>query len=207
VRLLVNDGDPNLAIFSTQWRSWASTAGVSALVGKFGSSFTDIALTGGAGWTNIKLARSNGDGTFVITDGTIGNTAWGSWAAQAGMRRLVGYFNADGDERMDIALVGAAGRTSIAVAHSNGDGSFSVVDRAVPNFPGWAATPGATVVTGFFDNDRYTDIALTGVFGWATIPVAFGSATGFQVTNQPVTNFATWAAAGGVTKHVGNADQ
>ena len=48
-----------------------------------------------------------------------------------------------------------------------------------------AATPGVQVLTGDFNGDGRTDIALTGVAGWASIPVALSNGDGtFQVVNR-----------------------
>jgi hypothetical protein len=44
-----------------------------------------------------------------------------------------------------IALTGVPGWGSIPFAASNGDGTFKVTNDYVPNFPAWAALPGAQV--------------------------------------------------------------
>src|SRR5947209_2269958 len=81
-------------------------------------------------------------------------------------------------QRSDIALVGGAGWGSIPVACSNGNGTFNVTNDAVPSFPVWAATPGVEALTGDFNGDGRTDIALVGGAGWASIPVAFSLGSG-----------------------------
>jgi hypothetical protein len=44
-------------------------------------------------------------------------------------------------------------------------------------------------------SSKNTDIALTGVSGWASIPVAFSNGNGtFNVTNKGVASFPGWAA-------------
>jgi K+/H+ antiporter YhaU regulatory subunit KhtT len=114
-------------------------------------------------------------------------------AAAPAVPRLVD-FNKDG--RSDIALTGVSGWQTIPVAHSLGDGKFSVTNRAVGDFAAWAAT-GAEVIHGDFDGDGRTDIALTGTLGWNTVPIAFARGDGqFQITNGFVGDFAAWAATG-----------
>lgn len=49
-----------------------------------------------------------------------------------------------------------------------------------------------------YDNDGRTNLALTGVGGWASIPVAFSVGDGrFSITNSGVTEFPTWSATRG----------
>lgn len=63
-------------------------------------------------------------------------------------------------------------------------------------FASFAATPGVRVLTGDYNGDGRSDIALTGVPGWNTIPVAMSQGNGtFATTNLPVGNgFAQFAA-------------
>lgn len=73
----------------------------------------------------------------------------------------------------------------IAVAFSNGDGSFRLTQRAagLSSFAGWLSL-GARPVVGDFDHDGAADIALVGVSGWTTIPVALSSGDGtFRLVN------------------------
>ena len=53
------------------------------------------------------------------------------------------------------------------------DGSFSVTNKAVPNFPVWAREAGYQVVAGDFNGDGRSDLALSGAQSATTIPVAF----------------------------------
>jgi hypothetical protein len=169
---------------------------VKVLTGDFnGDGRTDIALVGGAGWATIPVAFSNGNGTFTVTNDGVAN--FPTWTATPGVKVLTGDFNGDG--RTDIALVGGAGWATIPVAFSNGNGTFTVTNDGVANFPTWTATPGVKVLTGDFNGDGRTDVALVGGAGWATIPVAFSNGNGtFAVTNDGVANFPTWAATPGV---------
>jgi hypothetical protein len=99
-------------------------------------------------------------------------------------RRLVGDFNGDG--RADLAVLDPGNTTSpITVAFSNGDGSFRLTQRAtgLSSFAGWLGQ-GATPIVGDFDHDGSADIALVGVSGWVTIPVALSNGDGtFRLVN------------------------
>ena len=87
----------------------------------------------------------------------------------------------------DIALVRQTpGWASIPVAFSNGDGTWNITNGGAPNFiPNWANQPGVRVVTGDFNGNRLTDIALVRQTpGWASIPVAFANGDGtWNITN------------------------
>jgi FG-GAP-like repeat len=96
------------------------------------------------------------------------------------------------------------------VAFSNGDGTFRITNTAADDFAGgWAQAPGVRAVTGDFDNDKRTDIALLpgpGTSWWHTIPVAFANGDGtFRITNAAADDFAgVWAQAGGVQVATGD---
>jgi hypothetical protein len=75
-----------------------------------GNGRTDIALVGGAGWTTIPVAFSNGDGSFDVSNIDVGDFA--SWAQQASV--LVGKFR--DVSGLAIALVGGSGWTTLPVA-------------------------------------------------------------------------------------------
>ncbi len=100
----------------------------------------------------------------------------------------------NGDGRADVALTGGPGWSSLPVAFSTGTGSFNVTNIAIADFASWAESQGAKALPGDFNNDGNTDIALTGVSGWASIPVAFSNGSGgFTVTNAASATFAHWA--------------
>ncbi|MET8763499.1 FG-GAP-like repeat-containing protein [Lentzea sp. NPDC004782] len=176
--------------------TWANTPSVKLVAGDVnGDGRTDIALTGVPGWGSIPVAFANGDGSFSITNAGVGS--FPGWAATPNVKVLTGDFN--GDRRMDFALTGVQGWGSIPVAFSNGDGSFSVTNAGVADFPAWATTAGVRIVAKDFNGDGRTDIALTGGLGWGSIPVAFSNGNGtFGVTNAGVADFPTWANSPGV---------
>jgi hypothetical protein len=97
-------------------------------------------------------------------------------ATAPGATVVTGDFSGSG--RTDIALVGGQGWNTVPVAFANGDGTWTIHNSGAPGFAGWAATPGATVVTGDFSGSGRTDIALVGGQGWNTVPVAFANGDG-----------------------------
>jgi hypothetical protein len=131
---------------------WAATAGAVPLVGDFaGTGKAGIALVGVGSWQSVPVALSNGDGTWNVVDQPFGT--FPALAATPGVQFIVGDFN--GDHKADIALVGGAGWTSIPIALSNGDGTFSMTNLPTP-FAQLASTPGARVVAGDFIGDGKT---------------------------------------------------
>ena len=171
---------------------WASDPVVRVLTGDFnGDGRTDIALVRQAGgWTTVPVALS-GDANFAIQNRPVG--AFAGWASDPVVRVLTGDFNGDG--RTDIALVRQAGGwTTVPVALS-GDANFAIQNRPVGDFAIWAADPNVRVLTGDFNGDGRTDIALVRqAGGWTTVPVALSSDTGFTIQNRPASDFALWAS-------------
>ena len=197
-----SNGDGNFTITNHNvgdFRYWAQTSGVKIITGDFnGNGRTDIALVRQEpGWGTIPILFSNGDGTFRNTNNLVGDFA--SWAATSGVKIVTGDFNGNG--RTDIALINQGGDwATLPIAFSNGDGSFTITNHNVGNFRYWAPTSGVKVITGDFNGNGRTDIALVRQEpGWGTIPIAFSNGDGnFTITNHEVGNFRYWAPTSGV---------
>ena len=172
-----------------------------------GNGLTDIALVRQMpGWDSIPIAFANGDGTWNITNGPAPNfIGVANWSSTPGVRVVTGDFNGNG--LTDIALVRQEpGWDSIPIAFANGDGTWNITNGAAPNFIGvanWSSTPGVRVVTGDFNGNGLTDIALVRQEpGWDTIPIAFANGDGtWTITNGQADNFlggANWSSTPGV---------
>jgi extracellular elastinolytic metalloproteinase len=103
----------------------------------------------------------------------------------------------------DIALVRqVTGWGSIPVAFAKGDGTWNITNGAAPTFIGnWANTPGARIVSGDFNGNGLTDIALVNQNpGWGSIPIAFAKGDGtWNITNGAAPTFiGNWANTPGV---------
>lgn len=108
--------------------SWIDAPGARPLVGDFtGDGKDDIALSGGAGWSTIPVAQSNGDGCFHVSNLYTGN--FPAWAATSNVQIVAGDYNADGKD--DLAAIGAHGWMSLPTAFSEGAGSFTVTNHGV----------------------------------------------------------------------------
>jgi len=70
--------------------------------------------------------------------------------------------------------------------------------EAAPTFTSWAKESGYQVVSGDFNGDGKTDLAMTGAESASTVPVAFSNGNGtFRVTNLAVPGFTSWAKESG----------
>ena len=105
----------------------------------------------------------------VASEPALGAGIYGTfngWSASAGVHVLAGDFNGDG--KRDVALLGGPGWGSIPVAHSFGNGQWSVTNCAVSSMNSWIDTQGARPLVGDFNGDGRDDIALTGEIGRAS---------------------------------------
>ncbi|WP_431268441.1 FG-GAP repeat domain-containing protein [Dankookia sp. P2] len=190
--------------FVGDFAAWAASYTVEPLTGDFnGNGTTDIALINhGAGWNTVPVAFSDQNG-FSVDNRFVGDFA--GWAATPGVEALAGDFNGNGTT--DIALINhGAGWNTVPVAFSDQNG-FSVDNRFVGDFAGWAATPGVEALAGDFDGNGTTDIALVNHgAGWNTVPVAISGQNGFTIDNRFVGDFAAWAATPGVEALAGDFD-
>lgn len=194
VALSNGDGTFNVVNAPLQhFPEWAASTNVKPLIGDYNADGrADIALTGNPAWGSVPVAFSNGNGTFYVTNASVAN--FPSWSSESNVSHLVGDYNHDG--RADIALTGHSGWSSVPVAFSNGDGSFTVTNQGVGTFSSLAANPSAKHLVGDFNGDKKTDLALTGVSGWYYVPVAFSVGNGdFAYTTTPILSFGGWAAA------------
>jgi hypothetical protein len=222
-------GSTNL-LRDANFPTWARQTGAKVIAGDFdGDGRTDVALTGGTGWSMIPVAFANGDGTFRDTSGGVtantvlppvavlpsdtGDTGFAWYATLPGATPVAGDFNGDGIA--DIALTGGSGWGTIPVAYSRGDGTFIDTNAGITggdtNFPWYATLSGARPVAGDFDGDGIGDVLLTCGDGWGTLPVAFGNGNytgGFHATNSGVTSgdtgFPFYASSGGVIPLAGD---
>ena len=110
-----------------------------------------IAATGdfdgdGRGDVVLRNAATGSVGTWRLTDAGIAET--GALASAASQWSILGTGDFDGDTLDDIALTGPVGWGTIPVALSNGDGSFTVTNVAVTDFPIFASQAGARPVSG-----------------------------------------------------------
>src|SRR6185437_8017911 len=180
-------------VSSPNFAGWAYTPyGAKLTAGDFNhDGKDDLALTSAGYFTTIPVAFSNGDGSFTVTNASSPDFAF--WSTSTTAKILTADSNGDG--RADIGLVGDPNWSSIPVAFSNGDGTFRITNVPTPDFAFWSTSRTAQTLTGDFNGDRRTDLALIGDPNWTTVPVAFSNGDGsFRVTNAPAPAVAAWAA-------------
>ncbi|CAK8719738.1 hypothetical protein KKHLCK_08915 [Candidatus Electrothrix laxa] len=164
--------------------TWATVSGVEPLIGDFNNDGrTDVALLRRTpGWGTMPIAFANGDGTWDITNNSIGSFA--NWATVnstcespyicfPSATPLTGDFNNDG--RTDVALLNQnSGWRTMPIAFANGDGTWDITNNSIGSFANWATVIGVEPLTGDFNNDGRTDVALLNQsLGWGTMPIAF----------------------------------
>jgi hypothetical protein len=171
----------------TDWASWPSAK---PMAGDFnGDGLTDIAvcMQNGGG---IGVYLSNGNGTFAATYSSQTGSDWCSWPTA---RPIAGDFNGDG--LTDIA-VSADSLGGLGVYIAAGDGTF------VPTFSSqtgsdWTSWPSARPLSGDFNGDGLTDIAVVGVnMGGIALYLANGDGSfrgGWY--GQTDSDWASWSTA------------
>jgi hypothetical protein len=103
----------------------------------------------------------------------------------------------NGDHISDFTMIASVGSIESGIAQSEGayswftplqTGDGNAIDQDFTTV--WAQSPNVTVLSGDFDGDGRTDLALTGVSGWGTIPLALSNGDGsYRVTNNGVTGY------------------
>ena len=213
IPIAFNTGNGNFTITNSwigTFAALAATSGARPLTGDFNKDgFTDIALVGGAGFTTLPVAFSYGNGSFLVTNQNVGIYYWGyalnfaMSSQEPNVQAVTGDFNKDGFT--DIALTGGTSWSTIRLALSYGNGSFLMIDSPAASFANWATSPNVKVLTGDFNKDGFTDLALTGVAGWASIPLALSAGGGnFNVTNGNVGALGSWASTPGARAVAGD---
>jgi len=126
----------------------------------------DLGITRGPGWWTLPVAHFDGNGGFTLTNNPVGPQEWyhpqnfNTWSKMRDARVLKGDFNGDG--LADVALAGGYGWSSIAVAFSNADKTWSVTNVAIASYPDEMSNPARKIITGDFNGDGKTDLAFVG---------------------------------------------
>jgi len=150
----------------------SSGVGIFFTVGDFnGDGIPDIAVTGGFS-LGVQILLGNGDGSF--TDGSMYLNGLGIDAEGI----AAGDFNGDG--RADLAVSDMMNQT-VTVLTGNGDGTFTVGTPVSTGMPAGSGAYQRQVVTGDFNGDGHTDVAV--VIEWRadgdpSLSVLFGNGDG-----------------------------
>jgi hypothetical protein len=169
-----------------------------------GDGLTDLALVG---LTNSSYVGQARNGNFTVKQISLTAPAGGStsdfntWAGS--VNAVAGDF--DGDGFGDIALAGGIGWTTIPLAFMRqSSNQFSVLNAGGgPNatFAANAVGTGTELLSGDFDGDGITDLALTGPNTWNFVGFAFsptlGSASGGFQWESNASGMATFAKTAG----------
>jgi hypothetical protein len=178
--MLLGNGD---GTFTQGPVTGSSGVGTFFTVGDFnGDGIPDIAVTGGFG-LGVQILIGNGDGSFE--DGSICNEPCNgsngngpSYLYGAGLDAegiAVGDFNGDG--RADLAVSDMLNQT-VTILTGNGDGTFTVGTPVNTGMPAGSGAYQRQVVTGDFNGDGHTDVAV--VIEWRadgdpSLSVLFGN--------------------------------
>ena len=147
----------------------------------------------------VAAFRNQGVGGFQVVNASVGDFA--VWATQSNVRPLTGDFNGDG--RTDVALLRQnSGWSTLPVALAGRQ--RRVVDResaGIGDFAVWATQSNVRPLTGDFNGDGRTDVALLRQnSGWSTLPIALANGSGgWNIVNASVGDFAGWATQSDVS--------
>lgn len=128
----------------------AALSGVYPVGGDFdGDGRDDIALLGSASFTQIPVAFAElgANTSFSVVDIPVSDANFlSNWAPSTNVQAVAGDFTGDG--RDDIVLTGVAGWGSLPMAAFTSSSTFTVTNKSLSSFPGWAATSGVVAMTG-----------------------------------------------------------
>ena len=197
-------------------RSWLKRT--TSFSGTFAGTYRpDIALVGGP-WNTFHWASSGGNGTFVRNTAsgyvycdpftyecTTADLSFFAWAAQQpNVKPVGGDFN--GDNRLEIALVGGPW-TGLPAVVGMPDGTFLPTFVDSGSFETTAYNSAATPVSGDFNGDGKSDIALVHGNGLNSIPVAWSwEGGGLLPTDTYLADFPGWSRTDGAKAVTGDFD-